>query len=111
MREQLAALQREKRISDALVRVAEEAGETLAFRDVLERICRLTAELTPCDNCTIYIFSERRRAYIPIAGCGMPEHVAAYFIENHFFSGKMFFEDELTAGRAVVLSRDANPSA
>jgi len=42
----LAELQREKRVADALVKIAEQAGETLALTEVMSRLSRLTVELT-----------------------------------------------------------------
>src|SRR2546425_7269289 len=41
------------------------AGAGLALTDVLGRFCRLTVELMPCDQCTIYLWSSHRKAYIP----------------------------------------------
>src|SRR5215471_13371522 len=76
---QLRELQREKRIADALVQFAEQAGETLELKDVLNRLCRLTVELMPADRCTIYLWSKRRHAYVPVADCGSPPEVAARF--------------------------------
>jgi len=70
--ERLRSLEREKRVADALVQVAEQAGGSLALTEVLDRLCRLTVELMPCDQCTIYLWSSRRKAYIPVADCGTP---------------------------------------
>src|SRR5262245_30031344 len=85
-------LQREKRIADALVQVAEQAGETLALAELLARLCRLTVELMPCDRCTIYLWSGRRRAFLPYADFGTPDHVASRFVEKGYTRGKIFFE-------------------
>ena len=102
----LRALEREKRVADALVQVAEQAGGSLALTEVLDRICRLTVELVPCDRCTIYLWSSRRKAYIPVADCGTPPHVVPRFAQKYYYRGKMFFEDDLRAGRTVRLGRD-----
>jgi len=108
--ERLRSLEREKRVADALVQVAEQAGAGLALTDVLGRFCRLTVELVPCDRCTIYLWSSRRKAYIPVADCGTPPHVVARFAEKYFYRGKMFFEEDLRAGKTVRLSRDGESS-
>jgi len=104
--ERLRSLEREKRVADALVQVAEQAGAGLALTDVLGRFCRLTVELMPCDQCTIYLWSSHRKAYIPVADCGTPPHVVARFAEKYFYRGKMFFEEDLRGGKTVRLSRD-----
>src|SRR5437762_6266837 len=104
--ERLRSLEREKRVADALVQVAEQAGAGLALTDVLGRFCRLTVELVPCDRCTIYLWSSRRKAYIPVADCGTPAHVVPRFAERYYYRGKMFFEDDLRAGKTVRLSRE-----
>ncbi len=108
--ERLRALEREKRVADALVQVAEQSGETLALTEVLARLCRLTTELMPCDRCTIYLWSSRRKAYIPVADCGTPPHVAARFAEKYFFRGNMFFEQDLRDGKTVRFCRDRDPT-
>ena len=110
MAEKLRSLEREKRVADALVHVAEQAGDTLALTEVLARLCRLTTELMPCDRCTIYLWSSRRKAYIPVADCGTPAHVASRFAEKYYYRGKMFFEQDLRAGATVRLCRDRDPS-
>src|SRR3989475_6054214 len=104
--DRLRSLEREKRVADALVQVAEQAGAGLALTDVLGRFCRLTVELVPCDQCTIYLWSSRRKAYIPVADCGTPAHVVQRFAEKYFYRGKMFFEEDLRGGKTVRLSRD-----
>ena len=108
--ETLASLHREKKVADALVQVAEQAGETLALTEVLGRLCRLTVDLMPCDRCTIYLWSSRRKAYIPVADCGTPAHVARRFAEKYFYRGKMFFEQDLREGKTVIVGRDRVPS-
>src|SRR5207253_2769353 len=108
--ERLRSLEREKRVADALVQVAEQAGASLALTDVLGRFCRLTVELVPCDQCTIYLWSSRRKAYVPVADCGTPPHVVQRFAEKYFYRGKMFFEEDLRAGKTVRLSRDGELS-
>jgi signal transduction histidine kinase/DNA-binding response OmpR family regulator len=96
---------RERRVADALLQVAEQAGETLALSEVLARVCRLTVELMPCDRCTVYLWSSRRKAYIPMADHGTPSQVVARFVEKYYYRGGYFFEDALREGNSVVFSR------
>src|SRR5437899_10406226 len=81
--ERLRSLEREKRVADALVQVAEQAGAGLALTDVLGRFCRLTVELVPCDRCTLYLWGSRRQTYIPVAACGTPPHVVSRFVDKY----------------------------
>ena len=106
----LRSLRREKQVADALVQVAEQAGGTLALKEVLDRLSRLTVELMPCDRCSIYLWSSRRKAYIPFADCGTPAHVVSRFVRKYYYRGRMFFEQDLRAGKTVRLSRDRSPS-
>ena len=105
--EMLSRAERERRVADAVVQVAEQAGTTLALGEVLQRVCRLTVDLMPCDRCTVYLWSSRRSAYIPVADQGSPPHVVARFVEKYYRRGGYFFEEALRGGGAVVFSRDA----
>ena len=105
--EMINRAERERRVADAVVQVAEQAGTTLALDEVLQRVCRLTVDLMPCDRCTVYLWSSRRSAYIPVADQGSPPHVVARFVEKYYRRGGYFFEEALRGGGAVVFSRDA----
>ena len=93
-----------------VVQVAEQAGTTLALGEVLQRVCRLTVDLMPCDQCTVYMWSSRRRAYIPVADQGSPPHVVARFVEKYYRRGGYFFEEALRGGRTLIFSRDESLS-
>jgi len=80
----IAELERAERIAAALVRVAEEAGETLAFADLMGRICALSAELVPVDRATVYLYSRRGEGYIPVGDCGTPAHVYERFVQLYY---------------------------
>ncbi len=80
----IAELEREQRVATALVRVAEEAGETLAFADLMSRICALTADLVPVDRATVYLYSRRGEGYIPVGDCGTPAHVYEKFVQLYY---------------------------
>src|SRR5690242_5606339 len=114
----LAELERERRVGDALVQVAEQAGETLDLKSVLDRICRLTVELVPADRTTIYVSSKRVRAYVPIADYGTPAHVKQRMTETYYYGAKqagvmrpMFVAREAMAAAGIVTwTRDDAPT-
>jgi PAS domain S-box-containing protein len=98
----LANLERERRVAEALLQI-----ETLDPASVLDRICRLTVELMPCDRATAYLYSARSHAFVPVADCGTPPHVAQRFVQQ-LYSGRsragadrsmIPFLDDLVAGR------------
>src|SRR5262249_54148526 len=102
----LRSLQREKRVADAMLRVAEDAGRTLSLPDVLDRLCRLSVELVPCDRTTIYLWSERRQAFTPVADHGTPAWVEQRFNGRCFRRGTILGEERLIAGETLTFSRD-----
>ena len=118
MRARLAKLEREGRIADALVQVAEQAGATLDLSILLNRICQLTVEFMPCDSATIYLYSNRIRGYLPVADCGTPPQVFERFVQKHFFGKKRAggarhtgpFRDALAAGHMAYCTRDDAPT-
>src|SRR5690349_20827921 len=57
---------REEDIAKGLLRLTQEAGNTLSLREVVARICRLTVDLVPCDRCAIYLWNEQRDTIIPV---------------------------------------------
>ena len=67
----LAELEREHRVAEALLQV-----ESLDLQTVLDRICRLTVELMPCDRATGYLYSSRSRGFVPMADCGTPRLIS-----------------------------------
>jgi PAS domain S-box-containing protein len=101
----LDRLEAEKRVADALVRVAEEAGGTLALSEVLDRICRLSLEVTRCDRASIYLWSHRRQAYAPAFDRGTPPRILARFKDRVSRPGEIFQEEALRAGEIVVIDR------
>jgi PAS domain S-box-containing protein len=106
---QLAALERERRVADALLQV-----ESLDLRSVLERVCRLTVEHTPCDRATVYLYSSRARGFFPSADYGTPPHIVQRFAERYYFGQShaggdrtiIPFRDDLVAGRLGHATRD-----
>src|SRR3989442_9962389 len=70
--ERLRSLEREKRVADALVQVAEQAGASLSLTGVAGRFCRLSAALVPCRRSTFYLLRRPWKADIPIGESGTP---------------------------------------
>ena len=90
--------------------IVREVDQRLDLPDVLAAICRKTVEAFGCQNATVFFYSRRRRASLPIADYGTPPHVAARFLGSQYIAGSIPYEHELAAGRTVVISRDRNPS-
>jgi len=115
----IAELEREQRVTTALVRVAEEAGETLAFADLMSRICTLTAELVPVDRATVYLYSRRGEGYIPVGDFGTPAHVYEKFVQLYYAENaganprQALFPlvDELESRGMATWTRDDAPTA
>src|SRR5438132_2997910 len=104
--DRVARLEREKRVADALVQVAEQAGETLALPEVLQRLCRLVVELVPSDRCSIYLWSSRYKAYLPVADCGTPAQVSQRFAQRLYYPGQLAYAEQLGKGEVVILERE-----
>ncbi len=108
-RVRLAKLERERRVADELLKI-----ESLDLHDVLDRICRLTVELMPCDRATAYLYSNRARGFVPAADCGTPPHIVKRFAEKFYFGQSRAggrravvpFREELVAGRIGHASRE-----
>src|SRR5262245_40082976 len=106
---QIANLERERRVAEALLQV-----ETLDLHTVVDRICRLTVDLMPCDRATAYLYSARARGFVPVADCGTPPEVVQRFAEKFYFGqsraggkrSRIPFRDELVAGRLGHATRD-----
>jgi len=92
--------------ADALLRLIEEAGETLSLPEVAGRVCRRTVELIPCDRCAIGLWNERGDAIIPVADHGTPAHLLPRLAARYRDAGRIAFAPELCAGETLVASRD-----
>src|SRR6267143_376343 len=92
--------------ADALLRLIEEAGETLSLPEVAGRVCRRTVELIPCDRCAIGLWNERGDAIIPVADHGTPAHLLPRLAARYRDAGRIAFAPELCAGDTLVASRD-----
>jgi signal transduction histidine kinase/DNA-binding response OmpR family regulator len=109
----LAGLEREHRVAEALLQV-----ESLDLQSVLDRICRLTVELMPCDRATGYLYSNRSRGFVPLADCGTPPQIVQRFAQRFYFGQSRArgnreivpFREELVAGRLGYATRDNAPT-
>ena len=105
----LAKLERQHRVADAVLQV-----ESLDLHSVLDRICRIAVELIPCDRATVFLYRSRARAFVSMADCGTPPHIAQRYVEKYFFGqsragGKrplIPFRDDLVAGRLGYATRE-----
>jgi signal transduction histidine kinase len=79
--------------------------QAAGYPDVLFRICEALTRTVPCDRTTIYVWSARRRLFLPVADHGTPSEVAQAFMARGFAAGAFPFEAELRAGRAVSAVR------
>src|SRR5262249_36314599 len=112
----LTRLERERRIADALVQVAEQASETLDLAAMLDRACHLVVDLAPADRCTIYLSSKRVGGYIPMADCGTPPHVVQRMFERYYYGpskaggmrARVPGQQELASAGIVRFRRDSS---
>jgi signal transduction histidine kinase/DNA-binding response OmpR family regulator len=102
LRIQIANLERERRVAEALLQI-----ESLDLGPLLDRICRLAAELMPCERATVYLYSGRARGFVPKADHGTPPHIFQRFAQRFFFGRSRSgtgrdaipFREEMVAGR------------
>jgi len=82
--------------------VLEAMRHTTVYPEVLFRICEALTQAVPCDQATIYVWSRRRRAYLPVADHGTPPEVARDFLRHGYAQGAFPGQDAFAAGRAVT---------
>jgi signal transduction histidine kinase/DNA-binding response OmpR family regulator len=113
LRARIANLERERRVAEALLQV-----ESLDLRTVLDRICRLTVELMPCDRATVYLYSARARGFMPAADHGTPPHIFERFAQRFYFGQSRAgmgrdaipFREEMAEGRIGYATRATTPT-
>jgi len=84
----------EPETAQALLRLTEEAAETLSLPDVLGHVCRVTREIVPCDRAAVYLSDDPHEAIALVADHGTPAHLPSRFAPV------------LYAGTPIVISRD-----
>ena len=95
-----------RRLLSVLSAVLEAVRDGSAQGDALVRICNALTATVPCDRATVYVWSRRRRQFLPVADYGTPGEVVTDFIQRGY-GPRMFPGDaELRAGRTVVAVRD-----
>jgi signal transduction histidine kinase len=87
----------------AVLTAVRDAGP---YPDVLGRICQALTCTVPCDRATVYVWSARRRVYLPAADHGTPPEVVRDFISRGFAAGAFPGEEQLRVGRPVFAVRD-----
>ncbi len=65
-----AAWREEAQISAALARVATELIAFVDTPQILDRLCRLTAEVLGCDSCHTFLWHPADGAYVAVSGYG-----------------------------------------
>src|SRR5438477_6593358 len=91
-----------RRLLSVLSAVLDAVRDGSAQGDALVRICSALTATVPCDRATVYVWSRRRRQFLPVADYGTPGEVVTDFIQRGY-GPRMFPGDaELRAGRAVV---------
>ena len=108
LRARVANLERERRLAEELLQV-----DSLDLRSVLDRVCRLTVELMPCERATVYLYSGRARGFVPKADHGTPPHIFQRFAQRFYFGRSRTgigrdaipFRDEMVAGRIAHATR------
>ena len=104
----VANLERERRLAEELLQV-----DSLDLRSVLDRVCRLTVELMPCERATVYLYSGRARGFVPKADHGTPPHIFQRFAQRFYFGRSRTgigrdaipFRNEMVAGRIAHATR------
>ena len=99
----------EARAAKSLLELAAKVGDRLELGEVMSAICHLSTTLVPCDRCSVFLWSERRSAYIPVADWGTPPAIAARYANMQYQRGAIRYERELATGCTVVMSRDGAP--
>jgi signal transduction histidine kinase len=90
-----------------LLDVVREVDRPAELPDVLAAICRKTVEGFGAGRATVFFQSRRHRAALPLADFGTPPHVAARFVGGRYIEGNIPHEDDVRAGRTVVIRRGA----
>ena len=102
----VATLRDEKRVADALVHVAEQAGESIALPELLDRLCRLCVQVVPSHRSTVFLWSRRRHTFVPMADHGTPAAISERVASRVQRPGAIIHEGTFGAGQIVLLSRD-----
>src|SRR6266481_3817255 len=86
--------------------IVREVDRPVALPEVMAAICRKTVEAFGCRQATVYFHSRKYGASLPLGDHGTPPHVVARFVGSPFRKGTVPHEDEVQAGRTVVMRRD-----
>jgi signal transduction histidine kinase len=89
-----------------LLDIVSEVDSEVELPEVLAAICRKTVEAFGSRQATVYFYSRRHRAALPIADYGTPAHVAARFVGGTWMKGTVPHEAEVQSGATVVMTRD-----
>lgn len=100
----------DRRSPEALWAVLDAVHESCGYVDFLTRVVRAVTESLPCDRSTLYVMSERRGVFMPVADHGTPPEVVRAFVARGYEPSTFPGESELRAGR-LLLAADGQPPA
>ncbi|MBI3769730.1 MAG: GAF domain-containing protein [Deltaproteobacteria bacterium] len=91
--------------SAVLLDIVREVDRPVELPEVLAAICRKTVEAFGSRQATVFFYSRRHRASLPLADYGTPAHVVPRFAGGRYMKGNIPHEDEVATGRTVVIER------
>jgi signal transduction histidine kinase len=94
-----------------LLDIVREVDRRVELPEVLAAICRKTVEGFGSRQTTVYFYSRRHRASLPLADYGTPPHVVERFVGGRYNRGNIPREDEVAEGRTAVITRSGEPPA
>jgi signal transduction histidine kinase len=87
---------------DVLWAVLAAVRRASGYPEVLSHICEALTQTVPCDRATVYVWSRRRRLYMPAADHGTPTEVVADFVRRGYRVDSLDAGGDLRAGRALL---------
>src|SRR5579862_4878201 len=95
-----------RRLLSVLSAVLDAVRDGSVHGDALVRICKALTATVPCDRASVYVWSRRRRQFLPVADFGTPGEVVTDFIQRGYGPRMFPGEAELRAGRTLFAVRD-----
>jgi signal transduction histidine kinase len=89
------------RLLEVLMAVLTAVRQASGHREVLFHICEALARTIPCDRATVYVWSRRRKLYLPAADHGTPGEVATEFARRGYTADSFTEGGALRAGRTL----------
>lgn len=93
----------------ALWAILDAVRESRGYPQFLACAVRAVAAHVPCDRTSLYVLSARRGTFLPAADHGTPEAIVARFIDRGYQPATFAAEQQLRAGRSLVVVRGQGP--